>query len=420
MSEEIKKVTETSVAPEATDKKETATTAAPATPAAAAEPVETVSAADSELRSMLGMYGDADAILPKLHELGVESVDDLSTLEESDLTGAGMKLVQARKLISNLKNVEVKKAAAEAAAKSPTAMFAADWRMVLPSPSTDDSFLKALRTGGVLKVGDPTYEAALRVMLADRCNIYRVPELLSSAIETFADESEEPVPESFWKIRKNIARRDYSEIFAGIDGLDGTFATKSRRNEFLRRMRDELCPAIREAYVALDGWYKSEVALCNNTGTLMQAWASMMSGSGVGMGMTHAPTDTVLDASNTLKDKINRVFRGTSAPVAAAMANDAMEIVKILNDPTLPPMVGVPNREMMLKKLGISISPNYARLEQNLVCFVLSFVKFEEAAGNEQVYLNALYQLGTMINWEELGISTASNGVSSIGGHRPL
>lgn len=410
MSEEIKKAT-TDIATEAIDEKKDA---------AAVKLSEAVSAADSELRSMLSMYGDADAILPKLHELGVESVDDLSTLDESDLTGAGMKLVQARKLINNLKNVEAKKAAAEAAAKAPAAMFAADWNMVLPSPSTDDSFLKALRTGGVLKVGDSTYEAALRVMLADRCNIYRVPELLSSAIETFADESEEPVPESFWKIRKNIVRRDYSEIFAGIDGLDGTFATKPRRNEFLRRMRDELCPAIREAYVALDGWYKSEVALCNNTGTLMQAMASMMSGSGIGMGMTHAPTDTVLDASNTLKDKINRVFRGTSAPVAAAMANDAMEIVKILNDPTLPPMVGVPNREMMLKKLSISISPNYARLEQNLVRFVLSFVKFEEAAGNELVYLNALYTLGTLINWEELGISTASNGISSIGGNRPL
>ena len=423
---EIKKVTEVEEVAIATEATALAEEAAAAEAAAPVETVATdtsVSAYDSELLALIKKYGGDESVLDKLEaEYGVGNVSDLTMLKEDELAKAGLKLVKVRLMMKDLQEAEAKEAAAEAATKVPMAqMFTAGWDAILPAPSTEESFLRALRTGGILKVSDSTYEAALRVFLADKCGLYNVPGELKTAIEKFADDSEEPVPEYFWKLLKNITRREYGDLFSAIDGLDGSFATPTRRNNFLSRVRNELFPAIREAYIALDSWYKNEQAVSSNPGVIVQAVSSVMTGSGFGLGVVHAPTDSVMDASNTLKDKINRVFRGTSAPVAAAMASDAMEITKFLDDPTLPAFIGVPNRDMMLKKLGINITANYARLEQNLVRFVLSYVKFEEAAaGNELYYLNSLWTLGNLINWEELGIVTGGSRVSAIGGNNML
>ena len=63
---------------------------------------------------------------------------------------------------------------------------------------------------------------------------------------------------------------------------------------------------------------------------------------------------------------------------------------------------------MMLKKIGASVSSNYIRLEQNLVKYVLAFAKHDTITSDVEVnYFVALWQLGTQINWSELG-----------GGHR--
>ena len=74
----------------------------------------------------------------------------------------------------------------------------------------------------------------------------------------------------------------------------------------------------------------------------------------------------------------------------------------------------------MLRKRGVNISPNYARLEQNLVRFVLSYIEFSDnGAANEVQYLSSLWQLGAQVNWDSL-IGKTSTGVSSIGGKREL
>lgn len=424
---EIKKVTEVeevAIATEATALAEEAAAAEAAAPVEAVATDTSVSAYDPELLALIKKYGGDESVLDKLEaEYGVGNVSDLTMLKEDELAKAGLKLVKVRAMMKDLlQEAEAKEAAAEAVTKVPMAqMFTAGWDAILPAPSTEESFLRALRTGGILKVSDPTYECAIRVFLAEQCGLYNVPGELKAAIEKFADESEEPVPEYFWKLLKNITRREYGDLFSAIDGLDGSFVTPTRRKNFLSRVRNELFPAIREAYIALDSWYKNEQAVSSTPGVIAQTFKSVMTGSGFGLGVVHAPTDPVMDASNTLKDKINRVFRGTSAPVAAAMASDAMEITKFLDDPTLPAFIGVPNRDMMLKKLGINITANYARLEQNLVRFVLSYVKFEEAAaGNELYYLNSLWTLGNLINWEELGIVTGGSRVSAIGGNNML
>ena len=130
MSEEIKKVTETTEVAEPT--------VAPAAPTADA------------LADKIRAYGGDDAVIAKIKDLGAETVEDLISLEEADLTGAGMKLVKARKMLSDLKTA---KKAAEPTPAAPTMAFAPDYS-ILPSVPSDESLLKSLRTGGVLKVDD--------------------------------------------------------------------------------------------------------------------------------------------------------------------------------------------------------------------------------------------------------------------------
>ena len=85
-------------------------------------------------------------------------------------------------------------------------------------------------------------------------------------------------------------------------------------------------------------------------------------------------------------------------------------------------MVGVKNRELMLKKIGANVSSNYVRLEQNLVKYVLGFVKHDTITSDAEVdYFVALWQLGSQINWSELGVAKPERGgVKSLTGKNIL
>ena len=387
-------------------------------PEAGVEPTATPVAND--VRAKLAEYGVDEATIGKIMDgLGVESIDDLASLEVADLTGAGMKLVKARKLLSELKANA--KPAAPAVAAAETRAIQSQFEALLPSIPTDESWLKALKTGGILKVDESSYIAAIRAALADRAGLYSVPDALSKAMEEYADETEEQVDPTFYALRKSLTRRTYGDIFAAIDGLDGTFITERRRKEFLGRIRDNLWPAIAESYRTLDGWYQTWRASFSDPSMLIAAIGGGFSGGAAGMSMITPPDTAQLhDAGDTLVDSINRVFRGTGVQVAAAMAYDANVIRNTLEDSRLPSMVGVKNREMMLKKIGASVSSNYIRLEQNLVKYVLAFAKHDTVTSDVEVnYFVALWQLGAQINWNELGGGDAA-GMTSLTGKRVL
>ena len=374
----------------------------------------------NDVRTKLAEYGADEATIDKVvSELGVEELDDLASLEVADLTGAGMKLAKARKLVAELKNTS--KPAAPAVAAAETRAIQSQFEALLPSIPTDESWLNALKTGGILKVDESSYIAAIRAALADRAGLYNVPDALSKAMEKYADETEEQVDPTFYALRKSLTRRAYGDIFAAIDGLDGTFITDARRKEFLSRIRDTLWPAIAESYRTLDGWYQTWRASFSDPSMLIAAIGGGFSGGAAGMSMITPPDTAQLhDAGDTLVDSINRVFRGTGVQVAAAMAYDANTIRNTLEDPRLPSMVGVKNREMMLKKIGASVSSNYIRLEQNLVKYVLAFVKHDTVTSDAEVnYFVALWQLGTQINWNELGGGDAT-GMTGLTGKRVL
>lgn len=374
----------------------------------------------NDVRTKLAEYGADEATIDKVvSELGVEELDDLASLEVADLTGAGMKLAKARKLVAELKNTS--KPAAPAVAAAETRAIQSQFEALLPSIPTDESWLNALKTGGILKVDESSYIAAIRAALADRAGLYNVPDALSKAMEKYADETEEQVDPTFYALRKSLTRRAYGDIFAAIDGLDGTFITDTRRKEFLSRIRDTLWPAIAESYRTLDGWYQTWRASFSDPSMLIAAIGGGFSGGAAGMSMITPPDTAQLhDAGDTLVDSINRVFRGTGVQVAAAMAYDANTIRNTLEDPRLPSMVGVKNREMMLKKIGASVSSNYIRLEQNLVKYVLAFAKHDTVTSDVEVnYFVALWQLGTQINWAELGGGDAT-GMTGLTGKRVL
>ena len=375
----------------------------------------------SEVRTKLAEYSADEATIDKVvNDLGVEDIDDLTSLEVADLTGAGMKLAKARKLVAELKST-AKPAAAPAVAAAETRAIQSQFEALLPSIPTDESWLNALKTGGILKVDESSYIAAIRAALADRAGLYSIPDALSKAMEKYADETEEQVDPTFYALRKSLTRRAYGDIFAAIDGLDGTFITEGRRKEFLSRIRDTLWPAIAESYRTLDGWYQTWRASFSDPSMLIAAIGGGFSGGAAGMSMITPPDTAQLhDAGDTLVDSINRVFRGTGVQVAAAMAYDANVIRNTLADSRLPSMVGVKNREMMLKKIGASVSSNYIRLEQNLVKYVLAFAKHDTVTSDVEVnYFVALWQLGTQINWNELGGGDVT-GMTGLTGKRVL
>ncbi|MBR3143823.1 hypothetical protein IKF12_01315 [Candidatus Saccharibacteria bacterium] len=371
------------------------------------EEKKTANPVQDDVRAKLAEYGaDENVITKVMDDLGVESLDDLASLEAADLTAIGMKLAKARKLVADMKN-EAKSTPAPAATAAETRAIQTQFESLLPSIPSDESWLNALKAGGVLKVDESSYIAAIRAALADRAGLYKIPEALSKAMEEYADETEEQVDPTFYALRKSLTRRAYGDIFAAIDGLDGTFITDGRRKEFLSRIQDVLWPAIVESYQTLDGWYQTWRASSADPSMLI---AAINGGFGGGAAMISPPdTASLHDAGDTLVDSINRVFRGTGIQVSAAMAYDANNIRNTLEDPRLPAMIGVKNREMMLKKIGASVSSNYIRLEQNLVKYVLAFAKHDAVTSDVEVnYFVALWQLGTQINWNELGGKNSS------------
>lgn len=392
----------------------------------AATPVVELVAVSSDLdvvRAKLGEYGADDTTIERIiDDLGVENVSDLSALEVNDLTSAGIKLVKARKLIAELTKAPSQASQVQNVTPAESrAMTQGQFDALLPAVPNDDSWLNALKGGGILKVDDSSYIAAIRSALADRAGLYDVPAALAEEMERYADETEEQVDPMFYSLHKSLTRRSYAEIFAAIDGLDGSFITEGRRKEFLKRIRDILWPAIAESFRVLDAWWQAWRTSFADPSMLIAAISGGLNGvSGMSM-VTPPETGQLHDAGDSLVDSINRVFRGTGVQVAAAMAYDANTIRNTLEKPNLPAMVGVKNRELMLKKIHANVSSNYVRLEQNLVKYVLGFVKHDAITSDVEVqYFTALWQLGTQINWDELNGRSDDGIITGMTGRRVL
>ena len=362
-------------------------------------------------------FGLVDAQVNNIKNLGVETLEDLSSLIESDLTALSIPPVKARKIIASFKVVPVPVAAAPVAP-----VTTVNFDNVLPSMPDEASWLSSLRAEGVLRIAPSTVTAAIRAALADKFGLYDVTKKVLAAMERYVDETEEQVGAEYWAIRKQLTRKSYGDLFEAIDGLDGNFVTETRKQDLLAKINDSVWPAIIGFNEALASWQESWVKGSNNPGMMMNMMAMMAGGAATGgvlpPGVMSPPDCGVLrDAAESLNTSLNRAFRGTGVQIAAALAYEANQIKAVIENNRIPLMCGVPNREMLLKKLGIAVPPTYPRMEQNLTRFVTSVLGVESvAAGNEELrYFSSLYMLGTQIPWAELG-----RGVLSLSSDRPI
>lgn len=354
----------------------------------------------SPVAARLTELGVTPDIVTKIEtELGAASVEDLSSLTEGDLTGIGMKVLTARALIGKLKP-----AAAPVPAPEATAVVNLD--SVLPVPPSDESWLKSLRAGGVLKVDESTVIGTIRAALAHRAGLYKVPEKLVILMERYADEAEEQVdPNNFFRIRELVSRRSYADLFEGIPGLNGSFVTEARKRKLLDRLDISVWPALEVMDSALEGWQQAWLQGGANP-MIMMSMMAMGGARGVmppGM-MTPPDTGVLRDAAEAVNDGCNQAFKGVGVQIAAALAYEAQRIVEVLNTPNLHAMTGAVNRDQFLKQLEVAVPATYPRLETNVIRFALATMKVKDVAGGDEElrYFSSLYTLGKQIPWGQL------------------
>lgn len=339
------------------------------------------------LKSIVGEPNDQAIILLK----------DVALSPDADLKAllVGTPSAIANQAISKLREMPVSHA--------PLAFSGAD---ILPEVPSEESWLSALRAGGQLKVDQPSVISVVRASLAHRVGLFNLPSILADKMESFADDNAQPVPEEFYKLRKQVTRRNYGEIFAAIDGLDGSFISDKRRNELLSRVDTIMWPALFDFHSQLKAWVEAWQQGAANPALMMNAIAAMAGGgSTMPPGMMAPPdTGTVRDQAESFNDSLNKVFAGTGIPVARALAFDAKGIKETLENPSLPAMVGATNREQMLRTLGVEVSAAYPRMEANLTKYVLAILQVKDlAAGNEELqFFGSLAMLGSQIPWDTL------------------
>lgn len=357
---------------------------------------------------------DENVITAIKADLGAETVEDLAGLTESDLVEAGMKKLPARKLISSLSS------SVDSATTTASTVSAVSFDAVLPAVPSDDSWLEALRTGGILKIDQSTVISAIRAALAHRAGLYSIPNILVRKMEAFADKNEEQVDPEFFKLRKQMIRRSYADIFSAIDGLDATYVTEARKKQFFRRIDETLWPQIFTFYDQLKSWQEAWMQGAANPAMMMTAIMAASGGIGtMPTGMMQPPDTGVLrDHADAVADAVNKVFAGTGVQIASALAYDATKIKETLTNPRLPSLIGAANRDQMLRQLGVAISATYPRLEQNITRFALAIMQIkDQPAGNEELqYFGTLFMLGSQIPWDQLDGGKKHNAkVSGIG-----
>lgn len=351
-----------------------------------------------ELKARLAELGFTEEQVGKLAEQGVTSEEEMAMLSEQNIQEiTGCTVIAAKKAVQAF---APKPTEAEAAANSAAAMN------VLPQLPDDTSFLEALKVGGVLKIDRINVIAAMRAGIASRVGLFDLPDILVAKMEKVAIDLDEPLGEGFYRLQRQLTRRDYGDILTAL-GTTGNFVSDRRKKETLARLDAILWPELRVYNDQLRAWIETWSQGAANPAAMLMAFA-MSQGGAHGVlppGMLQPPDTAVLrDAGEAVINQINKVFAGTGIPVSRALAYDAMQIRSVLEDPNLPSTVGAANREQMLKMLGVDVGADYVRLEQNVTRFALAIMELPKvAAGNEELtYLTAMYTLGASIPWEKL------------------
>jgi len=330
----------------------------------------------------------------------LQSEEDVPLAELESKFSAVPKAILRKAVREHLRAKAPATAPADSASSQPNASFAN-----LPSVMDDVSWLLALKTGGDLRVDQPTIISSVKAAIANRVGLFEVPARLAEQMEKHAESIDEPVGAEYWRLRKTLTRQSYAEIFSAIEGVDGTYMTQARKNALLGRLDSQLWPALLGFHTQLRSWVETWQQGSFNPNALMMLVLNRQSGAALPPGMMQPPsTDAVRDAAEAVVAQINHVFGGTGIVVARGLAYDALKAKEALSEPTLPTLLGFANREQMLKGLGIGVTADYVRMERNLVQYVLSILEIANVPGGdaELAYLASLQNLGNQIPWNNL------------------
>lgn len=350
------------------------------------------------LKTKLLELGLTEDQIQKLETEGVKEDQDMSSLSSSEI-----KTITESGLVTCKKVAEYFTPKVEAV---PITNFTGTELSFLPTVPTDESWLELLKVGGLLKVNQNSVISAIKAALASKVGLFSLTDKIVKKMESFADENSEPVAAEFFALRKELTRKSYAEIFAAIDGLDGSFVTEGRKKDFFNKIEKNFWPELSSFYSSLKGWIEAWQQGANNPALLMQTMMSISSGvKAPAMMLSTQPDGGIIrDGAEALNDSINKVFAGVGVQIAAALAYEANQVKNILEKGDLPAMVGATNKDQMLKMLGVNVPATYPRLEMSLTRFVLGVLNIKNVTAEEELqYFSQLYMLGSSITWDKLG-----------------
>lgn len=347
-------------------------------------------------------FGGDESVVEKLAELGVEALEDLSALTESDLVSAGMKLVPARKLLASLEPATV--------VADPTTNTVYSITLSSP-PDSDMPWLEAIRQGHKLKNSPMIVIPGIRAAISARSNLFEVPNKLIKLIKAHADANDEPNPPIIKDIRRMLQRNRFAEVIEAIEGFEAADVTDGK-DEMFARIQKHLWPALDDYRNVLAGWVQQYNETQNSLGNIGAVLA--------GRGRTTPPPSTgaLHDYGEAVIAALNKVYASDGAAAAAGMAGWARKIIKYLDDNKKELIVhtGAANEEQLLRMLEVESTAATVRMERNIVEFVMSIIDAsKQTAGDAECdWFIALHNLGNQIPWDTL--TGKSGGVSSLAG----
>lgn len=292
--------------------------------------------------------------------------------------------------------------------KEPVKIITSDKQMsldVLPQVPDDVSFIEALKTGGILKVGSTEVISAMKAAIAASLGLYSLPEIIQQKMEAYAEEQENPVGSEYFELQKLVTSRSYGDVLS-VMGISGNFMSESRKKAFLIKLNTNLWTVIKDFYDHLINWKESWSTGAGDPSAILAMFVMGRSGQNIMPPDMLQPPDTsgLRDEAEAVINKINKIFAGVGIPVARALAYDATRIRNLLEQPTLPAAVGTTNKDQMLKTLGVSVGADYVRLEYNITRFVLSIMELPKiGAGDEELlFISAMFKLGLGIPWNKI------------------
>ncbi len=396
--------------------------AAPAAPdafgALAAPLCKTTKLDASELAAKLADLGDPDELVEYFTD-GTVTLDLLIQL----FGASADKLMQA-KLEQGLKKInqalEAAKPAPADPAPAPTAAApgaapaagtAPAANIMLLSAPGDDDLLRALKLGGRPEFEPENIAAVIRAAVAQRGGLFALPNTLVKAIRDEARAQRKPNPPILIQVRRELNRRsDVAAIFADLlpeEQSATAYVTADDKKECLAAL-DSMWPAFIGYQKRLRA-FRAEAFQTMMTGGLMANMAggnAMMAMQGLDpailMGATLA-TDTYVDDSEGMIEALNGVFMDQGLYASRVLGAESARLLKILKMPGLVTAVGATNFDDMLRKLGIGVTSDVVRAQNNLVAWAVNVIDLpnKDSASLPGVLLS-LCNLGEQIPWDRL------------------